>query len=353
MTARSRRLLWCVCVLGMLGTAGIAAAEPEARRWLSEMSAALAQQSYAGEFLQLGNGPVEKLRILHRVQNGQVTERLIGLGASRREVIRRDGEMQVILPDQGVVLVEAAPAPGSLLGVVPTFEADVEDHYRVEFAGFARVIDRPARVVAVVPKDRYRFGYRLWIDEATRMPLRTDLTDTAGHVLEQVVFTGLDLAPNFADGAFRPTTDITHFASIRERPKEAAGHADAWTVSRLPPGYQVRSRSVERLPGTGVPSTHLLISDGLATVSIFIEEPPEPPRQAAEGEGRFGSAYAYSRLVAGHQVTAIGEVPPVTVELLAAAVTPQGGTRVNLGEAEALPALTPVPRAANRARHHP
>jgi sigma-E factor negative regulatory protein RseB len=317
------------------------------------MTNALAGQTYAGEFLHLGNGPVEKLRILHRVHDGQVTERLVGLGTARREVVRHNDEMQVILPDQGVVLLEAAPAAGSLLGVVPTFADDVEAQYRVEFAGLARVINRPARVVAVMPKDRYRFGYRLWIDEATHMPLRTDLTDAAGHVLEQVVFTALDLGAVLTDSAFRPTIDTTRYTVVRQQSEgsDTTGHADEWTVSRLPPGYRIRSRSVERLPGTGTPSTHLLISDGLATVSVFIEEPPAPPRQAVEGEGRFGSAYAYSRLVAGHQVTAVGEVPAATVEFLAAAVTPMAGAHVELRESMPLPPLAPAPRPSAHGAH--
>ena len=132
-------------VLGLLGVMAAARADVEARRWLADMSEALAEQSYAGDFLHLGNGPVEKLRILHRVSEGHVAERLISLGTAHREVVRHDDEMQVILSDRGVVLIEAAPAAGSLLGSVPTFAADVADQYQVEFAGSAHVLGRPTR----------------------------------------------------------------------------------------------------------------------------------------------------------------------------------------------------------------
>lgn len=349
----ARRLVHLAVWVGLLGAGGVASADPEARRWLSDMSAALAGQTYAGEFLHIGSGPVETLRIAHRVRDGQVAERVVGRDATRREVIRHDNEMQVILPDQATVLIESASSAGTLVGVVPTFDSDVEAQYRVEFAGRARVIGRPARVVAVIPKDHYRFGYRLWLDEATRMPLRTDLTDTEGRVLEQMVFTALDFSPTLSDAAFHSTTDTSRFQIVRERTptQPPPDHADAWTVNPLPPGYTVRSRTVERLPGTAVPSTHLLISDGLATVSVFIEELPEPPRRAVESEGRIGSAYAYSRLVAGHKVTAVGEVPAATVELLAGAVMPAAGARLDLGGGAADAPLTPRP--ASRPRHRP
>lgn len=338
-------------VLGLLGVMAAARADVEARRWLADMSEALAEQSYAGDFLHLGNGPVEKLRILHRVSEGHVAERLISLGTAHREVVRHDDEMQVILSDRGVVLIEAAPAAGSLLGSVPTFAADVADQYQVEFAGSAHVLGRLARVVEVQPRDGYRFGYRLWIDEATRIPLRTDLTDGVGHVLEQVVFTSLDLHNAIPDSAFRSSVDTSRYAVVREPPPGGGttGHADEWTLSRLPPGYSIRSRSIEHLPGTGTPATHLLISDGLATVSVFIEEPPAPPRQVVEGEGKLGLAYAYSRLVAGHQVTAVGEVPAATVEFLAVSVAPMGGQPIDLRQPSP---LSPLRAARKGGRPH-
>ena len=346
------RAAWWIGSLLGLGTAMLARADSDARRWLAEMSDALAAQSYAGEFLHLRNGPVEKLRIIHRVRDGHVSERLVGLGNARREVVRHDGEMQVILPDQGIVVIESAPAAGSLLGSLPSFETAVDAHYQVEFAGPARVIGRPARVVAVHSRDAYRFGYRLWLDEATRIPLRTELIDAAGRVLEQVVFTSLEVGASIPDAAFHASTDTSRFNVVRERPADAhTGHEDDWTLSRLPPGYRIRSRSIEHLPGSGTPATHLLVTDGLASVSVFIEEPPAPPRQSVEGGGQFGSAYAYSRVVAGHQVTAVGEVPSATVELLAAAVVPGRGESAELGAGPA--GLVAAPARISPKAHRP
>jgi sigma-E factor negative regulatory protein RseB len=352
MKARSVQWACLAALVTGFGGAAYAHADSDARRWLAEMTDALASQSYSGEFLHLGNGPVEKLRIVHRVRDGHVSERMVGLGNARREVLRHDGEMQVILPDQAIVLTEAAPAAGSLLGSLPTFNADVEEHYQVEFAGVARVIERPTRVVNVHSRDGYRFGYRLWLDEETRIPLRTDLIDANGRVLEQVVFTSLELGASIPDSAFRSAIDTSRYSVVREQPAGAdTGHLDEWTVSRLPPGYRIQSRSIERLPGTGAPATHLLITDGLATVSVFIEEPPAPPRQSVEGEGQVGSAYAYSRMVAGHQVTAVGEVPAATVEFLAGAVVPVHGQRLELRPTAPLAPLMHsrvTPRAPHR-----
>ncbi len=330
------RLLPFTCVAILL--AGPAAADDEARRWLTQMNEAVASGNYQGEFLHLGHGPVEKLRIFHRVKDGHVLERLVSLSSHGREVVRRDAELQCYLPDERTVLVETPPDDRALLGAVPTFDAGVEKNYRVEMAGRERVIGRPSRIVEVMPRDGYRFGYRLWIDEQTKMPLRTDLCDAHGNMLEQVLFTALEVGAVLPDSVFRAEVDASHFSWVRQAasPPRAASPALPWQLLQLPPGFKVSASGEQRLPGSDQPVTHMVVSDGLASVSVFIEGPPAPPRQPVEGQGRVGSAFAYSRFKSGHQITAIGEVPPQTVEYIATGVMP--------GRATPVPGLTDAPR---------
>jgi sigma-E factor negative regulatory protein RseB len=63
-----------------------------------------------------------------------------------------------------------------------------------------------------------------------------------------------------------------------------------------------------------------VFSDGLASVSVFIE-PRSPQTEAMRGLAKVGAAFAFSRDLDGHQVTAVGEVPAATVEAIAEAVT--------------------------------
>jgi sigma-E factor negative regulatory protein RseB len=320
----ARTLRGCVAVLLAVGLGGVARADMAARSWLAQMNGALAQGSYQGEFLHIGHGPVEKLRIFHRVREGHLAERLVSLTPGGRQVVRRDGELDCFLPDVRTVLVQDAPAPGSLLGALPSFDATVEDHYSVQVEGEAQVVGRRARIVSVMPRDHFRFGYRLWIDEVSKMPLRTDLRDEEGRVLEQVIFTALETGAALSDAAFKPDLDVSRYTWVRQRSqsKHEVTHSDAWDLRQLPPGFTVRSRAEQILPGRNRPATHIVVTDGVASVSVFIEEPPGPPEQPVEGQGRLGSAFAYSRLVAGHTVTAVGEVPPATVEYIATGVVP-------------------------------
>ncbi len=334
----STGVLWrLACLAGAaVLLAGPAAADDEARRWLTQMNQAVASRTYQGEFLHLGHGPVEKLRIFHRSKDGHVLERLVSLSPHGREIVRHDGELQCFLPDERKVLVETPPDDRALLGAVPTFDPGVEENYRVEMTGRQRVIGRPSRIIEVMPRDGYRFGYRLWIDEETKMPLRTDLCDARGQMLEQVLFTSLQVDIVLPDAAFRPEVDASRFDWVRQAPSppRASSPGVPWQLLQLPPGFKVSASGEQRLPGSDQPVTHLVVSDGLASVSVFIEGPPAPPRQPTEGQGRVGSAFAYLKFTAGHQITAIGEVPPQTVEYIATGVTP-GRSAKALGLADA------------------
>ena len=320
-----------------------ALADDEARQWLAAMNEALATRNYQGEFLHLANGRVEKLRILHRVKDGRVAERLVNLSGNGREIIRNDAELQCYLPDEHKVLVEAQAEVGTMLGTLPVFETSLEANYRLALGERAMVLGRPARILSVNPRDGFRFGYRLWIDEENKMPVRTDLCDSDGQMLEQVLFTQLKVGGTLADAAFRPDVDASSFEWVRQAgsPQKRPAEELPWRLVQLPPGFRINSSVEQRLPGSDHPVTHLVLSDGLASVSVFIEGPPAPPRQATEGQGRVGSAFAFSRVVAGHQVTAVGEVPPQTVEFIADGVAPVKPRHLPLGGSASLPGPPP------------
>jgi len=298
-------------------------AAQDAQQLLASMNEALAAKTYRGEFLHLAEGRTEKLQIVHRFKDGQIAERLLSLSGSGREVVRNNAEVQCYLPDSRTVVVESRPDQTSLLGNLPVFDDSLQANYQLELGGEVRTLmGGLARVVNVIPRDGFRFGYRLWIDEATHLPVRTDLSSAEGVVLEQVVFTTLRISSSLPDAAFRPTTQASGFQWVRQQAAvtRSGKGASQWRLGELPPGFRLSSWSEQRLAGTDQPVSHLVVSDGLASVSVFIESVPQAPHAPVTGEAKVGSAYAYSRFVAGHQVTALGEVPRETVALIASGV---------------------------------
>jgi sigma-E factor negative regulatory protein RseB len=307
----------------------------EASDWLEKMNNALATRNYDGTFVHLSEGRVETMRIVHRVRGGRITERLQSLDGSGREFVRNNDELTCYLPDQHTVLVEPRQQQGPFLGSLPKFGADVNEFYHIVELKNTQVLGRPARVIAVNPKDQFRFGYRLWLDEKTAMPLKTQLCDSHGQVIEQILFARLDMPESIPDSDLTPAVRTEGLRWVRQGATgdSASPALSAYRASQLPPGFHLTVSGAQTLGDATVPATHMVYSDGLATVSVFVEDPhAEPPHDTAappmEGLARLGSGFAFSTVVQGHQVTAVGEVPAQTVEFIAHSVKSYGSSEL-------------------------
>jgi sigma-E factor negative regulatory protein RseB len=317
---RSRQNTARIAALTLLLGVGVAlGAEP--KEWLERMNKALTTQNYVGVFTHVRGTRAETLRIIHRVRGRDVSERLQSLDASGREFIREGDELTCYFPDKRTVLVERRSPDGPLLGALPSL-ADGGDSQVYEIRGGERerLLGRTTRVVALHPRDEYRYGYRLWIDEQTSMPLKTQLCDKSGQVIEQILFSSIDLPDRIPDSMFKPQMDASNYRWLRAEQRVANTSAPAlWEAMRLPPGFRIAMRSNQAMPGSSEPVAHLVFTDGVASVSVFVE-PRKRDAKPTEGPARVGSSSAFSTVVDDHQVTAVGEVPPNTVKFIATQV---------------------------------
>jgi sigma-E factor negative regulatory protein RseB len=172
------------------------------------------------------------------------------------------------------------------------------------------------------------------------MPLKTQLCDSRGQVIEQIFFARLDMPDSIPDSDLAPTVHTDGMRWVRQGPSidNASAALAAYRASQLPPGFRLTVQGAQTLGGATAPASHLVYSDGLATVSVFIEQgssdsgvasAPDSPAQAPmHGLARVGSGYAFSTVVQGHQVTAVGEVPAQTVEFIAHSVKIYSGAEI-------------------------
>ncbi|HVP34444.1 MAG TPA: MucB/RseB C-terminal domain-containing protein [Steroidobacteraceae bacterium] len=306
-------------------------------QWLERMNTALTTGSYEGTFSHWHGGTVEMLRIVHRLQDGQVAERLVSLDGSGREFIRTGSSLACYLPDRRTVLVEQRSAQESLVGF-PAINAQTATFYDIREVARMRLNRRATHVIAVAPRDEFRYGYRLWIDDSTAMPLKTQLCDTDGRVVEQLVFADLRMAAHIPDSEFQPEVSTAGFQWLRNeatQPAPAPAAATIWSALKLPPGFRMMLHGAQTLPGSSAPVDHLVFSDGLASVSVFVEVRPagDAATTTEVRSARLGSSSAFSTTANGYKITAVGEVPPATVQLIA--------SEVRAGET-ATPAATPA-----------
>lgn len=302
----------------LLSFVGAQAPAQEARDWLERMNGAVEELNYRGTFVHvLLDGAPETLEIVHRNANGESGERILSLDGAGREIVRQGDQVQGILPDQRIVLLESRRDVSPLVARLPSSSEELEAHYEIKLGGNARVADRAVRVLEIKPRDEFRYGYRLWLDEVTAMPLRSQLFDERGRVVEQIHFTAIEVPADIPASDLEATIDTTGFTTLRA-PESArsAGANISWRAVVVPGGFKLSVATQSQMAGSDTPVEHLVYSDGLATVSVFIEA-RETKADVGEGFSNFGSTNAFSLTLRGRKVTAMGEVPPQTVRTIA------------------------------------
>lgn len=300
------------------------------RAWVQRMNEALATRNYDGVLVHQVGNQRSTLRIIHRVQDGELVERAVSVDGSGREFVRTGRELVGYFPARRIVVVEKRAESLGFIGGLPGLDAPSLPLYEVDDLQTGRLQGRAVRIVTVKPRDALRYGYRFWIDEKTAMPIQTSLFAADGAVIEQVTFANLTLPARIADEQLKPDVNTEGFRWLRREPPQLApGQRVHWKAQNLPPGFErVRHRKQE-----GNPAGHLLFSDGLASVSVFVESAGTPPQlkrdgtpRKADGPVQLGAAAAFTAHVDGYRVTAVGEVPPATAKAIAEALRPDTGS---------------------------
>lgn len=298
------------------GAAAGSETSEQARQWLTRMASAAIAVSYEGTFVYL-QGP--HLETMHIVQNADIgRQRLSSLNGMHREVVVSSEYGVCLLPNQRL----AFNAPGRHgLGAPMGSPEDLdrlEGLYAFALAGTDRVAGHPVQVVDLVPRDALRYGYRLWLEESTGVLLRSALLDEHQGVLEQLMFTNV----RFGEVPSIPG-DAGALEGEGDADKEPAGsrgqEGGDWVLDELPAGYS-QVMQTRYLRNDGSETEHIVVSDGLATVSVFVESIPEQGAPVLEGDSRLGAMSAFGRVVDGHQVLVVGEAPQGAVKLISAAV---------------------------------
>jgi sigma-E factor negative regulatory protein RseB len=316
-TLPSLRVSRLILLLALVMAADASA--QEARSWLDKMNRAVEELNYRGTFVHVLEGNAERLQIIHRNAEGRSGERILSLDGMGREIIRQDDEVQCILPDRRVVLLEARKDLSPLVSALPSYTAEIEAHYELTLRSSARVANRPAQILEIKPRDEFRYGYMLWLDQETAMPLQSQLIDDKGVIVEQILFTEFELPNSIPAEALAATIDTTGFTMLRPPESASLTQGIPWRAAAVPGGFRLSVATQSPIAGSETPVEHLVYSDGLATVSVFIED-PNTKAEVSEGFSTMGSTNAFSLTLRGRKVTAVGEVPRQTVRTIASSL---------------------------------
>ena len=295
----------------------------DAHSWLKRMNAAVHGLNYTGTYVYISGDQIDTMQIVHRADESGEHERLLSLNGEAREILRNSEQVTCILPADRSVIIGQHKAGSGLPALVPGEVLEFSKLYELELIGRDRIAGHPAIILSIEPKDKMRYGYRIWLEEDSAMVLRSDILDASGKVMEQMMFTELTMQSPVSPHMLEPTVDYSQFKVITDHLAQAKSMADIhdanWSFEQMPKGFKIASQSVKTMPMKKYPVKHFVLTDGLATVSVYIEK-SGIDEQMLEGESSMGSVNAYGRQIADHRVTVMGEVPRDTVRQIAEAV---------------------------------
>ncbi|KTC64452.1 RNA polymerase subunit sigma [Pseudomonas fluorescens ABAC62] len=287
----------------------------EAQGWLSRLGRAEQQQSFNGTFVYERNGSFSTHAIWHRVQNGQVRERLLQLDGSAQETVRVNGRSQCMsgAPDAG--LGTSGSDPSRTLD-----PQKLNQFYELAVIGKSRVAGRNAVIVSITPRDQYRYGFELHLDRETALPLKSLLLNDQEHLLERFQFTRLNTSTVPSDRDLQPSKECLSIAAdTKLRDIEPT---ENWHLEWLPPGFQLTNSGARKDARTQTTVDSLMYGDGLARFSVFLE--PVSDAGVNEARTQLGPTVAVSRRLntvdGDMMVTVVGEIPIGTAERIALSV---------------------------------
>ena len=302
-------------------SAAIAQTDTSAMQWLERIYSASEKLSYVGTFVYQQGQRVETSRIVHVADPSGLRERLETLDGVPREIVRSGDEVVCYLPASMTVKIDKQPGRRPFPAILSEQLKDVSENYSVKKGEIERVGGYSCQVLALEPRDRMRYGHRLWADLSTGMLLKAKTFNEKNELLEQFTFTQIKIGGAIGRDQLKPR----YFRESKDWHIEDSGATRAnlaesgWTMRSMPPGFRTIAELMRTVGGTeGV--GHIVLSDGLAAISVFIE-PATSKRPAPQaGLARQGAINVYVRPLGNYWVTVVGEAPAESVKYVANAV---------------------------------
>jgi len=309
-------------LLLLLPLSSALAQDYSAVQWLQRIYSATQKLNYIGTFIYQQGTEAESSRIVHVVDASGTHERLETLDGMPREVLRNKDEVVCYLPTSGTMKIDRQPGWRWFPSLLPPSFSELEDHYSLRKEGIERVAGYDCQVIVLEPKDRMRYGHRLWADAKTGMLLKARTFDERNGLVEQFTFTQLQIGGIIESGNLKSrlasrTRDwrVENSEAVQVNPADKT-----WVFKTTPPGFHAVAEMTRTVGGTsGV--RHIVLSDGFASVSVFIEPVADKRRAVVQaGPIRKGPINIYVRPLDSYRVTVVGETPLESVKYIAEAV---------------------------------
>ncbi|MGH6624256.1 MAG: MucB/RseB C-terminal domain-containing protein [Burkholderiaceae bacterium] len=289
-------------------------------QWVQSVQQAALRVNYSGTIVYQADGAMNTSRITHLYDGTHSRERVQTLDGKPREFIRlrteSNDEVQCLIPETRRIVVEHRAIEDPFPGLTGAPVELILQHYALKVAGLDRVAGVECQQLVLEPKDAMRYGYRLCVDPVSGLLLRAQTVGDGREVLEQIAFAEIRIGERIERSRLKPAWSTEGWTVERSEYRRADLAQQGWVVP-VPSGF-IKTKEVIRRMGSAE-AMQVVFSDGLATVSVFIE-PAADSKALLDQVQTMGPTSAVARRVGNSLVTVIGEMPPTAVRSVVASV---------------------------------
>jgi sigma-E factor negative regulatory protein RseB len=299
---------------------------------LQKTAYAARELNYQGVFVYQNGKQTRSVQITHMNNNGQEMARNVVLdngsqARQPREVYSQGNNIVIVHPKNQKVVMEKRRGQNLFPAMLPTDLRTIEASYKAQLGAVEFVAGREAQIVELVPNDAFRYSYKIWADTEFGLLLKMTLLDNKNQTLEQIEFNQLSMLNTQDANWFQPKIDVSK-NYVMEDTSAVNQVTSNWIVTALPAGYAKVNHIALVVPGKAAPVDQMIFSDGIASVSLFIE-PIAKGMRPKMGHMLIGSTNICANVIDGYQITVVGEVPEATVMQIAKAVSFKKQTALN------------------------
>lgn len=298
------------------------AAERSVNEWLMRLHDASRNRSYVGTFVvSSAEGALSSARIWHACDGENQIEQVESLTGEPRMTFRKNDEVVTYLRDSKIARAEKRESLSIFPGLLRAPDSAIADFYAAKMVGQERVAGLDTDVLLLQPKDKLRFGYRIWSEKKSGLVVKLQTVGLDGAVMEQAAFSELQLdAPVSVGKLARQMEKMQGYRLEKAEMKKTTAIAEGWMLSSPVAGFAPMS-CLQRaaLPaGSAEPGKTMqwVFSDGLASVSLFVEA-FDGGRHQREGVQAMAATHSLTQRMGAWWLTAVGEVPPQTLKAFA------------------------------------
>lgn len=295
---------------------------------LLEKSAFAARElNYSGQFIYQNGNQTRVIEITHMNDSGREFTRNMVLDDKPREVFSQGNDIVIFQQKNEKVIIEKRRGQNLFPAMLPTDLRLIKSSYSARLGAAEMVAGRSAQIIELVPNDAFRYSYKIWADAEFGLLVKMTLQNNKNETLEQIYFNQLSMLNSQDLNWFQPKIDVSKSYVMEE--EAAVTHSDEnWIVAQLPAGYRKIDQVQRTMPGKQAPTNQIIFSDGIASVSLFIQPIAKGVRPRM-GHMLVGSTNICANVIEGYQIMVVGEVPAETVQQIAKAVTFKKQTTLN------------------------